>query len=118
VEDPGKLGVLGDTALVEDDVPLRVNAGSQERRRDRPCLPGQVVVDERGRQRMQIDDAVKAVVAVLQRHELAQRAEIIAKVQVACGLHPRKDEWFERSGHEKLRGLWRASWRMRRVSAG
>ena len=34
VEDPGELGVLGDPALVEDDVLLRIDAGGEEGRGD------------------------------------------------------------------------------------
>ena len=33
IEDPGELGVLGDLALVEDDVLLRIDAGGDEGRR-------------------------------------------------------------------------------------
>jgi L-serine deaminase len=44
---------------------------------------------------MQVDDAVDAVIAVLQCHELADRAEIIAEMEIAGGLHSGKDERLE-----------------------
>ena len=39
------------------------------------------------RDRMQIDDAIDAVVAVLQLDEALDGAEIVAEVQIAGGLH-------------------------------
>lgn len=35
---------------------------------------------------MQIDDAIDAVIVFLQRHELADRAEIVAEMEIACRL--------------------------------
>ena len=48
------------------------------------------------RDRVQIDDAINAVVAVLQLDEALDGAEIVAEVQVAGGLHPRKDLLLKR----------------------
>src|SRR5205085_1068989 len=50
------------------------------------------------RQGVEIDDAIDAIVAVLQRDELLDRAEIVAEVQVAARLHAGKYAMFERHG--------------------
>jgi hypothetical protein len=44
---------------------------------------------------VQIDHAIDALVLVLQRHELRDRAEVIAEVRVTGRLHPGKHAWFE-----------------------
>ena len=70
VEDPGELGVLGHLALVEDDVRLRVDAGGEEGRgRPRGSASLQLGRILPHGDRVQVDDAVDAVVRVLQRHE-------------------------------------------------
>ena len=108
IEHPGELGVLGDLALVEDDVFLRVDAAGEERRghlarRVRQFL--RLLPDGDG---VHVDDAIDAVVIVLQRHEFRDRAEIIAEVQVAGRLHAGKYPLLER--HRLTpRGLWRAT---------
>ncbi len=87
IEDPGKLGVAGDLALVEHDVPLRIDAGGDEGRGHLARVPGQLVgVLEHG-DGVQIDHAIEAVVLVLQRHEFGDGAEIIAEMQIAGRLH-------------------------------
>ena len=47
---------------------------------------------------MQVDDAVDAVVALLQLDEFLDRAEIVAEVQVTGRLHARKNQMLERHG--------------------
>jgi hypothetical protein len=47
---------------------------------------------------MQVDHAVDAVVAVLEGDKAADRAEIIAEMEVSGGLDARKDERLE-GGH-------------------
>ena len=47
---------------------------------------------------VQIDDAVEAVVGLLQLDEFDDRAEIVAKMQIAGGLHAGKDALGE-AGH-------------------
>ena len=87
VEHPGELGVLGDLALVEHDVLLGIDPTGDEGRGHfanglrqlRGILPH--------RDRVQIDDAIDAVVAVLQLDEALDGAEIVAEVQIAGGLH-------------------------------
>ena len=95
-----KLGMARDLALVEHDVLLRIDAGRNERRRHLArALPQHVrpaPYIDRHRDGMQVDDAIDAVVALLQRHELHDRAKIIAKMQVPGRLHPGKHALFER----------------------
>ena len=43
---------------------------------------------------VQIDDAIDAVDVVLQLDEPADRAQIVAEMQIARGLHPRKHQGF------------------------
>ena len=67
VEHPGELGVLGDLALVEDDVLLRIDAAGDERgghlaRRSARSSSGPPHTD-RHRDGVQVDDAIDAVVA-------------------------------------------------------
>ncbi len=96
VEHPGELGVLGHLALVEDDVLVRVDAAGDEggghlARRLRQL--GRILPDRDG---VQVDHAIDAVVALLQRHEFHDGAEIIAEVQVAGRLHAGKHALLER----------------------
>ena len=116
VEHPGELGMAGNAALVEDDMLLRVDAGSEERGGDRPGLLPQVVMDELGRDRVQVDDAVDAVVALLQGDELADRAEIIAQMQIARGLHAGKDAGGDVAHGRRLRN-WQRGRELPRVMA-
>ena len=95
IEDPGELGVLGHLALVEHDVLCRIDAAGDERRgdlADGARQLGRVLPD---RDRVQIDDAIDAVVAVLQLDEALDGAEIIAEVQVAGRLHAGKNPFLK-----------------------
>ena len=88
--------MLGDLALVEDDVLLRIDAAGDERRghlADVARQLGRVLPD---RDRVQVDDAIDAVVAVLQLHEFLDGAEIIAEMQVSGRLHAGKHTLLER----------------------
>ena len=98
VEDPGKLGVLDDPALVEDDVALRVDAGRQERRRHLARRLDELDGILPGGDGVLVDDAIDAVVAGLQLRKAADGAEIVAEMQIAGRLDARKDERFE-GGH-------------------
>ena len=91
VEDPGKLGMSRDLALVEHDVLLRIDAGRDERRGDLAGVAGELGraapdVDAL-RDRMHVDDAIDAVVRLLQLHEVDDRAEVIAEMQITRRLH-------------------------------
>ena len=82
--------MLGDLALVEDDVLLRIDARGDERRRhlaDAGLQFGGVLRHGDG---VQIDDAIDAVMRALQFDEFDDRAEIIAEMQIAGRLHAGK----------------------------
>jgi hypothetical protein len=87
IEDPGQFRVFVHLALVEHDVFLGIDArgdkGSghfagiaREFRRAAPHL-------HRLRQCVHVDDAIEAVVGLLQLHEVDDRAEVIAEMQIA-----------------------------------
>ncbi len=57
------------------------------------------------RDRVQVDDAVDAVVAVLQLDEALDRAEIVAEVQVAGRLHAGKHQFLERHARVSANGV-------------
>ena len=80
----------------------RIDAAGDERRgdlADGARQLGRVLPD---RDRVQIDDAIDAVVAVLQLDEALDGAEIIAEVQVAGRLHAGENPFLKRHA-EKLR---------------
>ncbi len=92
VEYPCEFCVLQHLTLVEDDVLLRVDAARQEGGGDRTRLVGQIVMRHGRGQRVQIDDTIDALMAVLQRDKLLQRAQIIAEVKIARRLNAGEDE--------------------------
>ena len=98
IEHPGELGVLGDLALVEDDLLLGIDAAGDEGRGHLARGPRQLARVLPHRDGVQVDHAIDAVVALLQRDELGDRAEIIAEVQVAGRLHAGKHAFLERHG--------------------
>src|SRR5690606_38170044 len=90
-----QLGVLHHPALVEDDMLLGVDAGCQKSSGNRARLRRQIRLDELRGNRMHVDDAIDAIVMVLQRDEIADRAEIIAEMQISGGLDTRENERLE-----------------------
>ena len=96
IEDPGELGVLGHLALVEDDVFCRIDAAGDEGRGDFARGVRQLGRILPHRDRVQVDDAIDAVVAVLQLDEALDGAEIIAEMQVAGRLHAGKHPFLKR----------------------
>ena len=91
VEHPGELGMLGNLALVEDDVLLRLDAGGDEGGRDLADLAGELLRILPGGDRVHVDHAVDAVEPLLQLHEALDRPEVIAEMQVSRGLDSRED---------------------------
>jgi hypothetical protein len=61
---------------------------------------------ELGCQRMHVDNAIDAVIAFLQRHELADRAEIIAEMEISGRLNTGEYEFVEFMSSSI--GWWRA----------
>ena len=95
IEDPCQFGVPGHLALVEDDMLFGIDAGGDKGRGDFPGVArelGRAAPDRhRLRERVHIDNAIETVVGLLQLDEIDDRAEVIAKMQIAGRLHPRKN---------------------------
>ena len=81
----------GDHALVEDDAALGVDAGGDIGGRHLARRGAQLGGILRLGQRVQVDDAEDALVVVLQRDPVADRAEIIAEMQIAGRLDAGKN---------------------------
>jgi hypothetical protein len=90
--------VLGDLALVEHDVLLGIDAAGDEGRGHLARRVGELARVLPDGDRVHVDDAIDAVVVVLQRHEFDDGAEIIAQVQIAGRLHAGKHALLERHG--------------------
>ena len=75
---PGQLAMRGDHALVEDDAVLGVDPGGDIGGGDLAGRGAQLGRVLRHGQRVQVDDAEDALVIMLQRDPVADRAEIIA----------------------------------------
>jgi hypothetical protein len=99
--------VLDDAALVEDDVLGWVDTGCKEGCRHLPRCLHEFSRLLPQRDRVQIDDAVNAVMRVLELDEAPNGAEIVAEMQIAGWLHAGEDKLCE-TGHRVPRGLWRA----------
>src|SRR5262249_16439183 len=80
-----------DRALVEDDAALGIDAGCDIGGCQRARRLAQLVGILQLRQRMQIDDAEDALEIVLQRDPVADRAEIVAEMQIAGRLDAGKN---------------------------
>ena len=91
VEDPGKLRVCADTRLHEQDVLARVDAAGEQHRRHLAGLLRELLRVLPFGDRMQVDHAVDAVVAVLQRHPVAHGAEVVAEMGDAGRLDAGED---------------------------
>ena len=91
-----------DLALIEHDVLLRIDAGGDERRGDLAgvtCELGGATPDIDGHgDRVHVDHAIDAVVGFLHLHEVDDRAEIIAEMQVAGRLDARENPFHEGHG--------------------
>ena len=83
VEYPGEFGVSADRGLREYDCAFWIDAGGDVGGRDLARLGGERLGILPGRDGVEIDDAEKALHLILERYELHQRAEIVAKVQCA-----------------------------------
>ena len=95
VQHPGEFGVFRHLALVEDDVLLRIDAAGDEGGGDFAGVVAQLDRILRHSDRVQIDDAIDALMRVLQGDEFGDRAEIIPQMQIAGRLHTGEDTLFE-----------------------
>ena len=79
-EQPGELGVLDHVALAEEDAARRIEAGREQDRRGVVGALAQLHRVELDGDRVQVDDAVDGVAAVLPRDVLRDRADVVAEV--------------------------------------
>ena len=75
-----QLGDLRHVALCVEDCFLRADTGSQQVDRGLTHVVPQLLGLRQRRQRVQIDDRVDALISVLQRDEVLDRAEVVADV--------------------------------------
>ena len=89
----------GDLALVEHDVLFRIDAGGDEGRGHFAGIArefGRAAPDvDAMRDRVHVDDAIDAIVRLLQLDEIDDRAEVIAEMQIARRLDARKNPFNE-----------------------
>ena len=79
--------MTGHLALIEHDVLFRIDAAGDERGGDFSGIAGQFsrTAPDRHRlgQRVHVDDAIQAVVRLLQLHKIDDGAEVIPQMQIA-----------------------------------
>ena len=103
-EQPAELGVLAHVGLAEEDRLRRIDPGSeQDRGRVVEALAelGRVVGD---RDRVEVDDAIDRVAAVLSLDVLADRADVVAEVLAAGRLDAAEDPGHTSGNLLALRG--------------
>src|SRR5690242_14199246 len=95
LEHPGQLGVFGNMALHEQHTPTRIEPGCEQLRRRRSAALAELIPSRRvERYGVQVNDAVVRLEGVLQRHPLAQRAQIVSEVERRrCRLDTRQHSW-------------------------
>ena len=89
IEDPGKLGMLADLALIEDDAALRVDAAGDIGGGDVADRPVELLRISH-RDRMHVDHAIDAFMRVLQPDPVEHRAEVVAEMEIPVGCMPEK----------------------------
>src|SRR5258708_4297334 len=91
--------MLGDLALIEDDMLFRIdtagNEGGGDLARVLRQLLGAAPDHQRLGNRVQVDDAIDALVPVLQCDELCDGAEVIPEMQIAGRLYAGKHPFLE-----------------------
>ena len=102
---PGQFGVLGNRRLHHQRGMLGVDADRQQHPGQLLDLGAQLLRILINRDRVQVDDAVDAIVVVLDLGPVLQRAKIISDVRAAGGLNAGKDScfhsWFGGNFHRK-----------------
>ncbi len=96
VEHPAQLGHFRPIRLDEDGAALRVQAEGDQRGGHLERLPAQHFGIVNVRQRVEVDDAVDRLVAVLQGDVIADRAQIVAEVGPPGRLDAAVDAWLDR----------------------
>ena len=92
IQHPGQLGMFGHLRLIENNMPVRVDARGNKCGGNFARIVaqfGRVLKHGNG---VQIDHAIEAWMRILQGHEIFNRAQIIAQMQVSrrlnSGKHP------------------------------
>lgn len=94
VEHPSEFRVRGHMGLEIDQALVRIQArGQVQAHQLQAVLPQLRGILPHG-DRVQIHDGIQAIVFFLQRAKIAQRADVIAQMQVARGLNARKYDLF------------------------
>ncbi len=88
--------MLGHLALVEDNILFWIDTAGKERGGYLARGTRQFVRVLPHGDGVKIHDAIDAVIAILQRHEFGDGAEIIAEMQIASWLHAGKNKLLER----------------------
>ena len=91
VEHPGQTRVIRVLALIEQDILFRVDAGGDIGGGHDARALAQIVGVLPLRDGVHVDHAIDALILALQVRPVADRAEIIAEMEVAGGLDARKD---------------------------
>ena len=88
-QDPGELLHLGAMALHEEGALVRVEAQGNERRGHLARLATQLLAVVHAGKGVVIDDAVDGLVVLLQRHVIADGAQVVPQVRRPARLDPR-----------------------------
>ena len=91
VEEPRELAVIGDVGLREQRAALRIDAGGHQRHGEVEHAPQQILALVLPGDRVQVDDAVEALVLVDHPRPAAEDAEIVAEMGLARGLDAAED---------------------------
>ena len=91
LHDPAQLGVLVHLALGEEDAALGVEPGGDEQQDELAGLGPQLVGVAGDRQGVEVDDAVDGVALVEARRPAADRAQVVAEVDVTGRLDAGED---------------------------
>src|SRR5690606_9417746 len=106
IQYPGKFRMGGHLGLVEHNMALGVDTGGDIGGGDFTRIRGEFLRVLPDRDRVHIHDAIDAFVSVLKAHEIADRAQIIAEMQIAGGLNARENAVL-RLVHCRIPSLWR-----------
>ena len=91
VENPGKLRVRGNLALIENDAAFGIDPGGQKGRRHLAGVRHQILRFLPYGDGVQIYNAIDAFIITLQADEIPDRAQIITEMKVPRRLHAGKD---------------------------
>ena len=91
LEEPCQTRVLGDLTLDEEGAAVGVEPHREQVQHGVECVGPERLGRDLRRERVEVNDAVEGVVAVLEAHPVPQRAEVVAQREVAGGRDARED---------------------------